>query len=160
DLGPFRAGHGFGASPVVHEGVLAVPNDQDGTSTLVGLDRETGKVLWKLPRKSKATYSTPCVYRPEGRPAELIFTNYEHGVTSIDPKTGKVFWELDVFDKRPLETAIASPVLAGDLVLAPCGWLGVRQELVAVRPPADGRGKPQKVYVIDRGVPLCTTPLV
>jgi outer membrane protein assembly factor BamB len=160
DLGPFRAGHGFGASPVVHEGVVAVPNDQDGTSSLVGVDRDSGKVLWKVPRKSKATYSTPCVYRPEGRPAELVFTNYEHGVTSIDPKTGKVNWELDVFDKRHLETAIASPVVAGDLVLAPCGWLGVRQELVALRPPADGRGKPRKAYVLDRGVPLCTTPLV
>jgi outer membrane protein assembly factor BamB len=160
ELGPFLAGHGFGASPVVHEGVVAVANDQDGPGCLLGLDRDTGKVLWKVPRKSRATYTTPCVYRPAGRTAELIFTNYEHGVTSLDPRTGKLNWELDVFDKRHLETAIGSPVVAGDLVLATCGWLGVRQEVVAVRPPRDGAGKAEKVYAIDRAAPLCTTPLV
>ncbi len=160
-LGPFKGGHGFGASPIVHEGIVAVPNDQDGPGELLGLDRDSGKVVWRVPRKSQATYSTPCVYRPEGRPAELIFTNYEHGVTSVDPKTGRVNWELDVFDKRHTETAIGSPIVAGDLVLAPCGWLGIRQELVAVRPPAaGGQGKAAKVYTIDRSVPLSTTPLV
>jgi outer membrane protein assembly factor BamB len=160
DLGPFRGGHGFGASPVVHEGVVAVPNDQDGPGALLGLDRDTGKVLWRVPRQGKASYSTPCVYRPAGRPAELIFTNYEHGVTGVDPKTGKVNWELDAFAKGHVETPIGSPVVAGDLILAPCGWLGVRQAVVAVRPPRDGEGKPQKVYTLARSVPLCTTPLV
>jgi outer membrane protein assembly factor BamB len=160
DLGPFKGGHGFGASPVVYGGIVAVPNDQDGPGALFGLDRDTGKVLWRVPRKSRASYSTPCVYRPAGRPAQLIFTNYEHGVTSIDPKTGKVNWELDVFAKGHMETAIGSPVVAGDLILAPCGWLGVRQEVVAVRPPQDGKATPRKVYTLDRSVPLCTTPLV
>jgi outer membrane protein assembly factor BamB len=69
DLGTFRAGHGFGPSPVVHEGLLVVPNDQDGTSSLVGLECDTGKVRWRVPRKSKATYTTPCVYQPKGRPS-------------------------------------------------------------------------------------------
>jgi outer membrane protein assembly factor BamB len=160
DLGPFRAGHGFGASPVAHDGVVVVPNDQDGPGTLVGLDRNTGKVRWKVPRKGRASYSTPCVYRPAGRPPELIFTSYEHGVTSVDPQTGRVNWELDVFDKRHVETPISSPVVAGDLVLAPCGWLGVRQEVVAVRPSPDGKGKPEKVYTFSRSAPLCTTPVV
>src|SRR5262249_8909773 len=134
DLGPFRAGHGFGASPVAHEGVVAVPNDQDGPGALIGLDRDNGKVLWKVPRKGRASYAQPCLYPPAGRPAQLIFTSYEHGVTGVDPKTGRVLWELDAFDKRHVETPIGSPVVAGDLVLAPSGWLGVRQEVVAIRP--------------------------
>jgi outer membrane protein assembly factor BamB len=160
DVGLFKSGHGFGPSPIVHRGVVVVPNDQDGAGTLVGLDRETGKVRWKAPRRGKASYATPCVYQREGR-AELLFTSYEHGISSIDPETGKVNWELDVFDKRHVETPIGSPVLAGDLVLGSCGWLGVRQEVVAVRLPADGpEGKPQEVYRIDRAAPLCTTPLV
>jgi outer membrane protein assembly factor BamB len=160
DLGPFRSGHGFGASPVVHEGVLAIANDQDGPGALLGLDRNTGKMLWKVPRKGRASYSTPCVYQPGGRPAELIFTNYEHGVTSIDPQSGRVNWEVDVFDKRHIETTIGSPIVTGDLILASCGWLGVRQEVVAIRPPLDGQGKVQKVYTVNRSAPLCTTPLV
>jgi outer membrane protein assembly factor BamB len=161
DLGSFSSGHGFGPSPIVHDGLLIVPCDQDGgNSALFALDGTSGKVAWKVPRRSKATYTTPCVYLPKDRPAELIFTNYEHGVTSIDAKTGKPNWELDVFNKAHIETGIGSPVVADDLVYATCGWLGVRQEVVAVRPPADGEKQPREVYRLDRSAPLCTTPLV
>jgi outer membrane protein assembly factor BamB len=161
DLGSFRSGHGFGPSPIVHDDLLIVANDQDGPSALYGLENATGKVRWKVPRKSKAHYATPCIYRPAGRPAELIFTSYEHGITSIDPKTGRVNWELDVFNKGHIETAISSPVVAGELVLGTCGWLGVRQEVVAVRPYAGPEAaKPAELYRIDRAVPLCTTPLL
>lgn len=160
EVGSFKSGHGFGPSPIVYGGLVIVPNDQDGAGVLIGLDRDTGKVRWKVPRRGKACYATPCVFQKGGR-AQLLFTSYEHGVTSIDPESGKVNWELDVFDKRHVETPIASPVLAGDLVLASCGWLGVRQEVVAVRIPAGGSdAKPQEVYRIDRSAPLCITPLV
>jgi outer membrane protein assembly factor BamB len=155
DLGPFRSGHGFGASPIVHGDLLIVPDDQDGPSALVALDRDTGRVRWKVPRRSKASYTTPCVHHPAGRPAELIVTSYEHGISGIDPATGRTNWEVDVFHKGHLETAIGSPVVAGGLVLGTCGWLGVRQEVVAVRP-----GETREVYHLDRSAPLCTTPLV
>jgi outer membrane protein assembly factor BamB len=158
DLGGFHGGHGFGASPVVHGGLVIVPDDQDGASALFALDRDTGAVRWKVPRHARASYTTPCVYQPAGRPAELIFTSYEHGITALDPMTGRVRWEADVFSKGHVETAIGSPVVAGDLVLGTCGWLGVRQEVVAVRP--EPGGKAQEVYHIDRSAPLCTTPLV
>jgi outer membrane protein assembly factor BamB len=159
-LGSFRAGHGFGPSPIVHDGLVVVPNDQDGAGSLIGLEHDTGKMRWKVPRKSKATYTTPCVYQPKGRPAELIFSNYEHGITSIDPKTGEKNWEIEVFDKRHMETGIGSPIVAGDLILGTCGWLGVRQEVVAVRPPVPGGdSKAKVVYTLDRSAPLCTTPL-
>lgn len=156
DLGPFKAGHGFGASPIVHDDLLVVPNDQDGQSSLVGLDSATGKVRWKVPRKGRNSYSTPCVFHPEGKPAELIFTNYEHGVTSLDPKTGRVNWERDVFAKGHVESAIASPVVAGDLILASCGWLGVRYDVVALRPYA--KASPV-AYTLERQAPLVPTPL-
>jgi outer membrane protein assembly factor BamB len=159
DLGPFRTGYGLGASPVVVGDVLAVPDDQDGKGALFGLDGQSGKVRWKVPRRSKATYTTPCVLTRRGRPAELIFTNYEHGVTALDPRTGRVNWEADVFHKGHLETGIGSPVVAHGLVLATCGWLGVRQEVIAIRPGGRGR-KPEVVYRITRSAPLCTTPLV
>jgi outer membrane protein assembly factor BamB len=160
-LGPFKGGHGFGASPIVHDDIVIVRNDQDGPSALFGLDAATGKVRWKVDRESRASYSTPCVHRPDGRPAELIFTSYEHGITGIDPKTGRVNWEADVFDKRHVETPIGSPVVAGELVLATCGWLGVRQEVVTVRlGPSGADGPAKEVYRLTRSAPLCTTPLV
>ncbi len=159
DLGPFQSGHGFGVSLIVHDGLVIVPNEQEGKSAIVALDRDTGKTRWQVPRRSKTTYATPFVFQPKGQPAQLIFGNYEHGVTSIDPKTGAINWESDVFDKGHMETSIASPLVAGDFVIGCSGWLGVKKEVIAIRPPAPG-GKAQVAFKITRGAPLVPTPLV
>lgn len=160
DLGPFKSGHGFGGSPVIYDDVLIVTNEQQGDSFLIAMDKTNGRTRWQIDRNSKVTYTTPCVYPRDGRD-ELIFTNYEYGVTAVDPRDGREAWSLEVFDRRHIETAIASPVLAGDLVLASAGWLGVRQQVIAVRPEfVDGRPAAREVWRIERGAPLCTTPLV
>ena len=161
DLGPFRSGHGFGASPIVHDDLVVVPNDQDGKGTLLALDRKTGDLRWKVPRKSQtATFSTPCVFQPKGGLAQLIFTSWDHGITSIDPKTGRVNWEGDIFSKGHIETSIASPIVAGDLVLGTSGWLGVKMEVVAIRPGADQKKSPSEAYRLVRSAPLVCTPVV
>jgi outer membrane protein assembly factor BamB len=160
DLGPFRSGHGFGASPIVHEDLLIVPNDQDGDSSAIALDCATGKPRWKLPRKSKSSFATPCIYKPQGKPAEVIFCSYEHGLTAVDPASGKINWESDIFAKGHMETTIASPIVAGDFILGTCGWLGVNYETVAVRPYSGAAKKTDTVYRMEKVAPLVPTPLV
>jgi outer membrane protein assembly factor BamB len=159
DLGPYKAGHGAGVSPIVHEDMVVLGNDQEGASSIVALDCATGQTRWRIPRKTKVAYATPCVYRPAGWPPELVFTNWEHGIMGIDPQTGGTNWELQVFDQSHIETSIGSPVVAGDLLLGTCGWLGHATHTVAVRPDP-GSGSAKEVYRVDRGAPLCTTPLV
>lgn len=159
DLGPFQSGHGFGVSLIVHDGLVIVPNEQEGKSSVVALDRDAGKTRWQLPRRSKTTYSTPCLWQPQGRLAEVILGNYEHGVTSVDPKTGTVNWEFDVFDKGHMETSIASPFVSGDLIFGCSGWLGVKKEVIAVRPPGE-KSKPEIAFKLTRSAPLVPTPLV
>jgi outer membrane protein assembly factor BamB len=156
DLGPYKAGHGAGVSPIVFEDMVIVGNDQEGESSIVALDRQTGSTRWRVPRKTKVAYATPCVYRTKGRPAELVFTNWEHGIMGIDPRSGATRWEIQVFDQKHVETSIGSPIVAGDLVLGTCGWLGYATHTVAVRP---GAGKASEVFRVDRGAPLSTTPL-
>ena len=160
DLGPYQGGHGYGVSPVRTGKVLVLPNDQAGKSSLIGLDAVSGRTLWDIQRESKSAYATPCVFQGADGAKELIFTNWEQGITAIDPQTGKVNWAADVFDKSHVESSIGSPVLAGNLVLGVCGWLGHGNEVVAVRPPVDRTGKAAVAYRITRGAPLCTTPLV
>jgi len=172
DLGGFQSGHGFGVSPIVHDDLVIVAHEHEGKSAIVALDRLTGKERWRLPRRSRTTYSTPCVFAPKapnGRPAELILVSYEHGITSVAPATGKVNWETDVFAKKHIETSIASPIVAGDLVIGSSGWLGVRQEVIAVRLPlgpaekgaeGEGRPTPTTVYTLTKSAPLVPTPLV
>jgi outer membrane protein assembly factor BamB len=161
DLGPFKTGHGFGVSPIVHDDLLVVANEQDGESSLVGLAAADGKIRWQVPRKSQVTYSTPCVYQPKGRSAEIIFTNWTYGITAVDPHSGKTNWETKVFSKDHLETAIGSPIVAGELVLGTCGYLGKGNHTVAVRPLGEAdAGQAEEVYRVERGAPLTTTPLV
>jgi outer membrane protein assembly factor BamB len=159
DLGPFRAGHGFGPSPIVHDDLVVLANDQDGASSAVALACATGKVSWRVPRRSKSSYATPCVYRPKGRPAELIFVSYEHGITALDPATGRIKWERDIFSKDHVECTIASPIVAGNLVIGTSGWMGVKYETVALRPYDSTKGK-EPVYRVERLAPLVPTPLV
>jgi outer membrane protein assembly factor BamB len=161
ELGSYKAGHGFGASPIVHDGLVALPCEQDNRDCLVAVDAGTGKDRWRVARKSRNTYATPCIFQPKGHAAELIAVSYEDGITSHDPATGKVNWSMDVFDKRHVEGAIASPIVHGDLVLGTAGWLGVRFETIALRPDrrAEARKGPVEVYKIDRGAPLVPTPV-
>ncbi|MCH7728429.1 MAG: PQQ-binding-like beta-propeller repeat protein [Planctomycetes bacterium] len=162
DLGPFKGGHGDGVSPIVYQDLVVVPYEHNGDSALVALSRLSGKVHWRVSRKSKSSWSTPCVFRRGGKFDELIFSSWTHGITAINPKTGDISWEMDVFDKGHTESSISSPIVAGDLVLGTSGWLGVRKEVIAVRPGkmAAKNVKAERIYCIDRGAPLCTTPLV
>lgn len=159
DFGPYRAGHGFGSSPMVHDGLVILPCEHDGKDSLVAVDAATGMDRWRVARKSRNTYATPCIFQSPGKPAELIAVSYEDGITSLDPATGKRNWDADVFDKRHAEGAIASPIVYGDLVLGTASWLSVRYESIAVR-PAGPKGKLEPIYKLDRNAPLVPTPIV
>jgi outer membrane protein assembly factor BamB len=166
-LGEFKAGHGAGVSPVLFGELVIVANEHEGDSRLLALDRRTGEIRWQVARDSKVSYSTPCVYHPAGREPELIFTNWEHGITAIDPRTGRTKWAKTVFDPGHVETSIGSPIVVGELVLGTCGWLGHATHTVAVRPEKPSPGAPEasepgtarEVYRVDRGAPLTTTPV-
>jgi len=161
-LGRFKGGHGFAVSPIVYEEMVILANDQDGKSSLIAVDAKTGTLRWQTPRHSRrTTYSTPCVYAPPGRKPALIFTNWQHGITAIDPGTGKTVWEKSVFLLSRSERAIGSPVIAGDLVIGTCGFVTAQKHVVAVRPGPSGKPDDvQEVFRIERGVPHIPTALV
>ncbi len=174
-LGPFVSQHSCGTSPVVFEDLVILGNEQDaqdkvdlsqkGDSFLIALDRKTGSVRWKTPRRSDlVAYSTPCLYQPKGSEPQLIFNSKAHGVTSIDPRTGKVNWEIGQIGNAPLLTkrSVSSPVLAGDFITATCGEGAGGNYLVAVRPPdATAARQPQRAYRVEQkeGAPYVPTPV-
>ncbi len=157
DLGPYRAGHGFGGSPIVHDGLVVLPCEDQDRDCIVAVDALTGAERWRVRRKSRGSYATPCVFQAPGRPAELIAVSYEDGVTSLELATGRRTWAADVFDKRHVEAAIASPFVHGGLILASAGWLGERYETIALRPGAGGTA--DTAYKLDRDAPLVPTPV-
>jgi outer membrane protein assembly factor BamB len=163
DLGPAITRHGFGGSPMLYEGMVIVTKEQcewgenmsKKESFTVALDCSTGKTRWKAPRRTKETsYSTPCVYRPKNGPPQLIFSSLAHGLSSIDPLSGKTNWELDVFEKR----SVASPLLVGDMIFASCGSGGGGKRMVAVRAGNPAQNvKPHVVYDIKGSLPYVPT---
>jgi len=177
NLGTFVGTHGSGSSPILVGELVVMASDQGdpallarlmgreppdtppGKSYLIAVDRKTGQTRWQVPRRTTlAAYSTPCVHRCDDGRSELIFTSTSHGITAVDPATGKINWEVaDIFRDR----CVGSPVSAAGLAIAGYGH-GIRGSLVvAVRGGSGAEGKEPKImYEVTTSVPLVPTPLV
>ena len=159
ELGDFQAKHGSGASPVVAGGVVILANIHERRAGfLIGLEPDTGRTKWRVERrKGKSTYITPLTYTQPGQPQQVIFTSTPHGMTSLDPATGEVLWELGgLFTNR----CVGSPIAANGLVIATAGLGNGNRDFVAVRPGSRAEGiEPREVYKIRKKVPYVPTPI-
>ncbi len=157
DLGPYQGDHGFGSSPIVVDDLLIASNDQSGTSSLLALDRRTGQTRWQVPRNTvKTAYSTPLVWQQEPGPPQLIVTSTSHAVSSFDPTSGKLLWELPgLFGEMRV---VGSAVACSGLVFATAGSGGGGKHMVAVRPgDPNGLVEPEVVYRVDKAIPYVPT---
>ncbi len=156
---------GAGTSPILYDNLVVFTheqweNDKGYEGQWTALDRETGQTRWTRKRNNKQeSYSTPCVYTPDGGKPQLIFTSEAHGITSVDPDSGEVIWEMQqVLPAR----AISSPVIAGNLLIGTCGKGGAGRQLSAVRPGSeDGSSEPSLAYKLTgKPAPYVPTPVV
>jgi outer membrane protein assembly factor BamB len=155
----FASKFGPGASPIVLDGTVIMGNDHAGSKCfLIAVDAETGETVWEVSRKTGlASYCTPKVYRPADGPTQLIFASTGHGVTSVDPKSGRVHWEVPCdFTYK----TCATPVVADGVVFVTAGRGSAGVETVAVRLPDVTKGeRPEVVYQSSSRLPYVPTPL-
>ncbi len=72
-LGPFSMFYGFGASPILEDGLIILPVDQDVDPYLLAVDANTGKQRWRVSRPHVISgYSTPTIWRPKSGPAQIL----------------------------------------------------------------------------------------
>ena len=72
-LGPFNILYGFGASPILSGKMLILPVDQDTGSYMIAVDKDSGRVKWKVERPDVVSgYSTPVLYTPAKGPQQII----------------------------------------------------------------------------------------
>lgn len=162
-LGGFVSQHSGGVSPIVFDDLLIIGNEQDkeggGKSFLTALDRRSGETVWTLPRESAVvTYSTPCLRTtPEGK-MELVFNSTSHGISGVDPISGKILWEVpDLFNKRSVSSAV---VAVGDILLGSCGSGGGGNYLVGIKPGSATEPDSGKLlYKVTRQAPYVPTPI-
>ena len=150
--------HGGGISPILYDGKVVLAGDEDNQSFLAALDAKTGGVIWKVDRiNAKAAFSTPCEFTDSSGTKGLIFNSMAHGISFVDPSTGKTLWEQDgLFDKR----SVSSSLVAGGLLIGTCGSGGGGNYLVAVKPGSAGKGgKPSLAYKLRRSIPYVPTSL-
>jgi outer membrane protein assembly factor BamB len=138
DLGRFTSQHGPGTSPIVHEDMVFVANDQDGASAVYALDARDGKVVWQAARPAfRACYSVPCLLEKPGQPTQLIVASTA-GITSYNPSNGSVNWKYSwTFTGMALRT-VACPVCTDGLVFANSGDGSGARHLIAVKSGGTG----------------------
>lgn len=157
NLGAYSAEHALGASPIVYQDMVIVPNEQDGESAIVALECDTGRIRWQAKRRSEKTaYATPCLYTPDAGSPQLLVNSWAHGFSGLDPQTGKTLWELPIFQYR----VVGSPAVCSGLVFGSAGTGGIGRQMFAVRPGEPSRGVEAEVaYELKGSLPYVVTPV-
>ena len=120
----------LGTSPVLTSKAVVIAVMQSGPSYLAAFDRLTGNLLWKqdrmldAPEEAAQSYSTPVVvagHADKGEPAEMLVVLGADHVTAHDAADGREIWRAGGLNPtgHKFFRSIASPVVAGDLVVAP-----------------------------------------
>ena len=122
---------GFGSSPALYRSLVIVSADNKGGGVIAGLERVSGKVVWKQQRPRTPNYASPIILNVAGRD-QLLLTGCDL-VSSFEPLTGKKSWEI----KGSTTECVTSTVTDGRLIFTSGGY--PRNHVSAVR--ADGSGK-------------------
>jgi outer membrane protein assembly factor BamB len=157
DLGPYVSQHGAGVSPVVHDGIVYLANDQDGPSFVIAVDAKTGEPRWKVDRAYKegaTSYAAPFILERPGVPTEVVFASLMEGLVAYDARTGERHWGSGPFKER----TVSSPAYGLGMIFQTSGAGGQGHFLAAVRPR--GLGDVEVVWTRTRELPYVPTPLV
>ena len=113
-LGPFNNPNGHGSSPILVDDLLVLLCDQDTNSYLLAVDKNSGRVRWKVERPDVTrSYTTPGVVRRASGPIELIVPG-SYNLVSYNARTGEKLWWINGLSWQPKST----PVIDGDVVYA------------------------------------------
>ena len=106
--GSFVSAHGFCSCPVFFKDLVIINGDHDGKSYILALNKKTGDVVWKVPRKyGIRSYVTPLIRNVGGR-TQMVFSGSKH-IISLDPSNGKQHWMVE----GPTEQFVSSMVYDG-----------------------------------------------
>lgn len=144
--GKFACKHGFCTPPILFENLVIVNGDHDGDAYLAGLDKATGKTVWKTPRENKTrSFCPPIIRQIDGRMQMVLSGSL--CVASYDPHDGSRHWIID----GPTEQFVASMVSNDKLFFLTAGFPDFH--ILAIRP--DGRGNVTKTHVVWRTTKGC-----
>jgi outer membrane protein assembly factor BamB len=130
------------------------------TGKVMAFDKMTGEEIWRaLPTNTEAGYSQPVIFNV-GSTRQLIIW-HAAGVASLDPATGKVFWE------EPFNSfhgaSVATPVVSGLHLLITQYWNGAMMFDLSPKAPTAKvawKGKEDSEVLNDTLHSLISTPVI
>lgn len=154
---------GAGSSPILFGGLLIMHFDGSDRQYVVGLDKRTGKTVWRTERSIdfqdlgpdgkpqadgdfRKAFSTPHIVMAGGEPVMIsIGSKATYG---YDPRTGQERWRLE---ERGAHSGSTRPVPGHGLIFYPTGF--PTGQLLAIRLAAKSDAVPEVVWRVTRGVP-------
>jgi len=157
DLGRMHTlhAHGEGSSPVIYGDSLILCWDDESNSFLYAFDKHTGKILWKVSRDEKTSWSTPLIVEQEGRTQVIVSATKR--VRGYDLINGTQLWECAGLT----ENVVSSPVYYQGLVIAGNSYYS--QAMLAIRlagAKGDLTGTDHVVWKLNRLTPYVSSPLL
>ena len=149
-------GMGTGTSPILFEDLVIVQCDEENgeSSFIVALNKQTGKEVWRTPRKVQVSWATPILVRTAKR-AELITSGTEF-VIGYDPATGKELWR----HKGVESNAIPSPVANNEMVFVVAGFPAKIAMAIKLGGSGDLTGTPNVPWTYAKGTAYVPSPIL
>ena len=149
-------GVGVGTSPVLHGEIVIVQCDEDNgeKSFIVGLDRKTGKEVWRTGRNIEVSWATPILVTSGGR--DELVTAGNQAIIGYDPATGRELWRMQGLESN----AVPSPVAGDGIVVLSAGYPA--KVAVAVRPGGSGdvTQTDRVLWKYDKGTAYVPSPIL
>ena len=128
DVGSGTHGWGSGTSPVLYQD-LAIVNASIESTSLIALDKTTGKEVWRVPGIAKC-WSSPMLVDVDG--GQELVLNTPNKIMGFDPATGQQLWYCEGIP----DSYVCPSVISHEGVVYAIG--GRKNTAIAVR--AGGRG--------------------
>jgi outer membrane protein assembly factor BamB len=158
-----RFGWGTAASPIVHDGLVILVNDNDTQSYVLALDAKTGEEKWRALREDEdSNWATPFVWKHELR-TEIVTAGTKK-VRSYD-LDGNLLWWFGGMSS----IAIPQPFSDHGLLYVSSGYVGDQNRPVfAIKPGATGditlaegaKSNEWIVWFLPQAGPYNPTPLI
>jgi outer membrane protein assembly factor BamB len=149
-------GVGVGTSPLLYKNVVILQCDEENgeKSFVVGLDKKTGKEVWRVLRKIEVSWATPVLVRADGR--DELVTAGSQFVIAYDPATGKELWRMKGLESN----AVPSPVAGDDVIVVSAGY--PEKIAIAIRPGGSGdiTGTDRVLWTYKKGTAYVPSPIL
>ncbi len=147
-------GWGSAASLILYDDLVIV-NAAEESQTLYGLDKATGKIVWKSPAASlEQCYSTPAICKVSDTRDDLVVA-VAGEVWGLNPRSGKLLW----YASSPMKGNLSPSVIVdGTTVYAFGGYQASGS--IAVRAGGDGDVTKSHVLWTDRTTSYVPTPVL